>query len=165
MLVLVVGVLVFVGLRAVTRNNDAVPVEAVDYLEAVSAAQGAGVDVLYPPTLPKGWTATSIDYQGGTRTAWGIGMLTGDETFVGVRQEDADLGSLLDTYVDKDAVEGDIVPVPGAVAQEWQEWSDAGGDHAYSATVDGDTVLVYGSASPADLLTMVESLTTAALAG
>lgn len=160
MLVLVVGVLVFVGLRALTRDNGSSPVEAVDYLEAVGAAQGAGVSIVYPPSLPQGWKATSIDYSGGSRPRWGVGMLTADRLFVGVRQEDADLSGLLETYVDQDPVEGDSVPVSGALAPRWQEWSDSGGDHAYSATVGGDTVLVYGTAPTAELLTIVRSLTT-----
>ena len=50
-----------------------------------------------------------------------------------------------------------------SVAPEWQEWSDAGGDHAYSATVGETEVLVYGSAPTEDLLTIVRSLTDAPL--
>jgi Protein of unknown function (DUF4245) len=163
MLVLVLGVLAFVGLRSLTRDNAEVPVDPVDYLSAARAAQGSGLDAVYPPSLPTGWTATSIDFVDGGRPAWGIGMLTGDGRFVGVRQEDADVSTLVTDYVDPDAVEGDVAPVSGALAPQWQEWSDAGGDHAFSATVGGDTVLVYGSAPTADLLTIVKSLTDAPL--
>ena len=48
-----------------------------------------------------------------------------------------------------------MVTVEGAIVPEWQEWSDAGGDHAYSATVGDSEVLVYGSAPTEDLLTVV----------
>ncbi len=51
--------------------------------------------------------------------------------------------------------------VDSPLASEWQEWSAADGDHAYAASVGDDEVLVYGSASTADLLTMVEALTDA----
>ena len=51
--------------------------------------------------------------------------------------------------------------VDSPLASEWQEWSGADGDHAYAASVGDDEVLVYGSASTADLLTMVEALTDA----
>jgi hypothetical protein len=54
-----------------------------------------------------------------------------------------------------------VVTVEGAIVPEWQEWSDAGGDHAYSATVGDTQVLVYGSAPTEDLLTVVRSLTDA----
>jgi hypothetical protein len=160
MVVLVVFVLAFVGLRSCTRHNVEVTPDAVDYLSAVGPAQDAGVAVVYPPSLPRGWTATSIDFVTGEQPAWGIGMLTDDEKFVGIRQAD-DLSSLVSTYVDPEAVQGDTVTVPGALTEQWQEWSDAGGDHAFSASVGEDEVLVYGSAPTEDLLTIVRSLTDA----
>jgi len=163
MIVLLLVVLAFVALRGVFRDNDGVDVEPVDYLAVVGPAQEAGVQVVYPPSLPEGWTATSVDFVPGGRPGFGVGMLTDDEKFVGVRQQDDDLGSMLETYVDDDAVEGDPVSVDGSVAPEWQEWSDAGGDHAYSATVGETEVLVYGSAPTEDLLTIVRSLTDAPL--
>jgi hypothetical protein len=161
MVVLVVCVLAFVGLRSCTRDNVEVTPQAVDYLAAAGQVQTTGLAVVYPPSLPSGWTATSIDYVPGKRPAWGIGMLTDDEKFVGIRQADDDLSSLLTTYVDADAVQGDTVTVPGALTEQWQEWSDAGGDHAYSASLGETEVLVYGSASTEDLLTIVGSLTDA----
>ena len=161
LIVLVVVVLAFVGFRGIFRDNPEVEPEAVDYLAVVAPAQQAGMAVVYPRSLPSGWKATSVDYTPGERPAWGVGMLTDHEKFVGVRQQDADLSLLLETYVDKDAVEGDTVTVDGAVVPEWQEWSDAGGDHAYAASVGDYEVLVFGSASVDDLLTVVRSLTDA----
>ena len=161
LIVLVLVVLAFVVFRGVFRDNDDVEQEPVDYLAAVQGAQQSGVRLVYPPTLPKGWTATSIAYTPGERPAWGIGMLTDDGKFVGVRQEDADVDTLLEEHVDENPVEGDTVTVDSPLASEWQEWSGAGGDHAYAASVGDDEVLVYGTASTTDLLTMVESLTDA----
>ena len=163
MIVLLLVVLAFVVVRGIFRDNDGADIEPVDYLAVVGPAQEAGVQVVYPPSLPEGWTATSVDFVPGGRPGFGVGMLTDDEKFVGVRQQDADLDSMLETYVDDDAVEGDTVDVEGSVAAEWQEWSDAGGDHAYSATVGETEVLVYGSAPTDDLLTIVRSLTDAPL--
>jgi hypothetical protein len=88
-------------------------------------------------------------------------MLTDDGKFVGVRQEDADLDQQLEEHVDENPVEGETVTVDSPLVSEWQEWSATDGDHAYAASVGPDEVLVYGSASTADLLTMVESLTDA----
>ena len=161
LIVLVVVVLAFVAFRAFFRDNDAVDVEPVDYLAVVAPAQEAGIRIVYPPSLPKGWTATSVDFVPGERPAFGVGMLTDDDLFVGVRQADDDLATLLETHVDADAEKGDVVTVEGAIVPEWQEWSDAGGDHAYSATVGDTEVLVYGSAPTEDLLTVVRSLTDA----
>jgi hypothetical protein len=165
LIVLVVAVLAFVGLRAVFRDNGGEPTEPVDYLAIVAPAQQGGVRLVYPPSLPSGWIATSVDYLPGDRPVWGIGMLTDDGKFVGLRQEDTDLPDLLKTYVDDNAVEGVAVPVPGSLAPSWQEWSDSGGDHAYAASVGGDEVLVWGSASTGDLLTIVKSLTDAPVPG
>ena len=161
MIVLIAVVLAFVAFRAVFRDNDAVDVEPVDYLAVVAPAQEAGIQLVYPPSLPEGWTATSVAFVPGGRPAFGVGMLTDDDLFVGVRQADEELADLLVTYVDADAVKGDVVTVDGAIVPEWQEWSDDGGDHAYSATVGDTEVLVYGSAPTEDLLTVVRSLTDA----
>jgi hypothetical protein len=161
MIVLVLLVLAFVVFRGLFRDNDEVEQEPVDYLEAVGAAQQAGATLVYPPGLPTGWKATSIQYDPGPRTAWGLGMLTDDGKFAGVRQEDADLSTLLSTYVDENPVQGKTVTIDSAVASRWEEWSDAGGDHAYAARVGDDEVLVYGAASVEDLRTLVESLTEA----
>ena len=163
MIVLVLVVLAFVLFRGAFRDNDAVEQERVDYLAVVGPAQESGFDAVYPPTLPKGWKATSVDFDPGERPAWGVGMLTDEGEFVGLRQQDTDLDSLLDFYVDEDAVEGDVVPVDGAIAPDWQEWSDDGGDHAFAATIGGYEVLVYGQAPVDDLLTIVRSLTDAPL--
>lgn len=161
LLVLVLAVLAFVAFRAVFRQNDSTGAQAVDYLAVVAPAQQAGVHLVYPPALPKGWTATSVSYLPGDRPAWGLGMLTAGGKFVGLRQQDEDVSSLLQTYVDANPVEGRTVTVSGSVASQWQEWSDSGGDHAYAASVGGDEVLVWGDAPTDDLLAIVRSLTLA----
>jgi len=164
LLVTVVVILGFVAFRALNRDQPDVKPSRVDYLAAVSAAQGAHADVVYPPRLPRGWMATSVDYvpaERGHRPAWGIGMLTGSDHFVGVRQEDASLDDLLHTYVDENPTEGPTLTVPGSVARTWRSFSDSGGDHAYAAEVGHDNVLVYGSASTDDLRRVVDELSTA----
>jgi hypothetical protein len=161
MVVTVLAVGAFVGLRALTRDDLEIKPEPVDYLAAVDGVQSAGLTVVYPPKLPDGWIADSIDYQPGNRPVWGIGMLTEDGKFAGIRQEDAAVNDLLHTLVDENPSEGDPVEVAGSVAPRWQTWSDSGGDHAFSAEVGHDTVLVYGSASVADLRELLDRLTTA----
>jgi hypothetical protein len=159
LVVTVLAVCAFVALRAFNSDDLEVKPETVDYLEAVDAAQGAGLSVVYPPSLPQGWQATSIDFVPGNHLAWGVGMLTDDGKFAGVRQENASVEDLLGTYVDENPTEGDPVDTPGAIAPTWQTWSDSGGDHAFSADVHGDTVLVYGSADVAALRDLLERLT------
>jgi hypothetical protein len=46
------------------------------------------------------------------------------------------------------------------VARTWRSFTDSGGDRAYAATLGDAEVLVYGSASAADLRRVIELLTT-----
>lgn len=162
MIVTVVAVVVVFLLLRLDNGGAEQDPEAVDYREAVTAAEGAGIAIAYPPALPKGWIATSVDLPPGPRQQWGLGVLTDDGLFAGIRQQGGDLDGLLDTYVDEDAQQGDDVTLDSPLADTWTTWSDSGGDHAYAAevTLGGQTenVLVYGSASEADLRTLVTSL-------
>lgn len=160
LLVTVLVVVAYVGVRALNRDQPDIDPEPVDYLAAVQAAQQAGVTLVYPRGLPAGWTATSVTFNPGEPIPWGIGILTDDGQFVGLRQEDADVDDLLDTHVDEDAAEGDAVTIDSAVATSWQTWSDEGGDLAYSSAFGEQTLLVYGSASEADQITLIGLLST-----
>ena len=155
---LVIGA--FVAFRALNRDELDVKPQAVDYLDSVGVLQESGVTVVYPPTLPDGWVATSIDFQPGERPVWGVGFLTDTDTFAGVRQEDVSLDELVDTYVDENATEGETVRIESDVADTWRQFEDEGGDSAFAAEVAGQWVLVYGSADRSDLEGIVESLTT-----
>ena len=151
-LLLVIGG--FVAFRAVTRDDLEVEVETVDYLETVGFAQDGDLTVVYPPTVPSGWKATSVDAEPGRE--WSIGFLTPDG-FAGIQQSDESSSTVVETYVDEDATEGDPVTIAGS---EWETWTDEGGDVGYLGEVDGQQVLVYGSASPESLRTLAASLTT-----
>lgn len=164
LLVTVLAVVGFVGFRSLNRDDLQVKPEAVDYLETVEVLQGDGGRPVYPARLPEGWMATSVDVAPGTVSlAWGVGLLTDDREFIGVRQSGRPLAELLDTYVDEQTTQGEPVTIDSAVASTWDTFADAGGDRAYVAEVDGETVMVFGSASEEDLRTVVESLSTDAL--
>jgi hypothetical protein len=158
LLVTVLAVGAFVVFREAFRDQPEVTSSAVDYLGTVEDAQAGGVELVYPTSLPEGWIATSIDFVPGERPAWGIGMLTADGRFVGLRQEDADVDELLSDFVDENAEPGDESSVEsGLTTGPWQTWADTGGDLAYSTTLTGtqtsimgETLLVYGSASRED---------------
>jgi uncharacterized protein DUF4245 len=104
--------------------------------------------------------ATSVHFSAVEDPVFGLGMLTDDGEFVGVRQEDAPLDDLLATYVDEESTEGEELTLPSAVARTWRSFTDSGGDRAYAATLGDAEVLVYGSASAADLRRVIELLTT-----
>ena len=85
---------------------------------------------------------------------WGMGVLTADGKFIGIRQEDsASVDDLVETYVDEDAEQGDDATIASDVTDTWQTWSDGGGDHGFSTDVDDQALLVFGSAPVADLET------------
>lgn len=159
LLVTVLFVVAFVAFRALTRDEVAVEREPIDYLPVVERAAQSGDEVVHPPDLPEGWIATSVDYTGGDRPVWGLGILTDEGAFAGLRQEDTNVDDLVETYVDEDAVQGEPVDIDGALGGTWQSWSDEGGDHAYSTTVGDETVLVYGSAPAAELRDLAGRLT------
>jgi len=158
----------FVVFRAVFRDQPEVTRDAVDYLGTVEDAQAGGIELVYPESLPKGWVATSIDFVPGERPAWGIGLLTADGRYVGLRQEDADVDDLITSYVDENAEPGDENGLEsGLTTGPWQTWADTGGDLAYSTTLTGgaeatmgETLLVYGSASRDDQERLISLLTT-----
>ena len=155
-LLLVIGA--FVVFRSVFRDELEVEPEAVDYLEIVAQVQQAGGEVFYPASLPDGWRATSATYDPATG-AFGLGLNTDDERFVGLRQADTDLRSLLSTYVDNEVDGGSETTVETAAGDTWQTWSDDGGDHALSTEVAGEQLLVYGSAGEDELREFAQLLT------
>jgi hypothetical protein len=152
------GLLWFLGLfRADVDNRP----EPIDYLGIVGEAQEARLSPVYPASLPKGWIATGFDVVPGKKPVFEIRMLTGDDKFLAVHQESASATELVSKYVDEDASATDIFTADGSVAEAWQGYEDAGGDSAYVSEVDGQTIIVYGSASPGDLQQLVDRLTTA----
>jgi hypothetical protein len=167
LLVTVLAVGGFVAFRAAFRDDPSFDNGPIDYLQPVEEAQGAGIDLVYPRELPKGWRATSIDFVPGERPAWGIGMLTDDGRYVGIRQEDADIDELLQAYVDDNAEPGDESTFDSDLETgPWQTWADVGGDLAYSTELTkgdrailGETLLVYGSASRDDQEKLIALLT------
>ena len=161
MIVLVLVVLAFVVFRGAFRDNEATERRAGRLPRCGRPGPGGRHAGGLPTVPPEGWTATSVDYDPGDRPGWGVGMLTDDGKFVGVRQEDEDLDSPARHLRRRGRGRGRRGDVEGAIVPEWQEWSDAGGDHAYAAAVGDYEVLVYGSASTDDLLTIVRSLSDA----
>jgi hypothetical protein len=164
MLVTVLFVGGYVGFRALTRDQPELDPD-VDYASCVAYLQEAGVTVVYPRELPSGWRANVIHYAPGNPPGWRIGLVTDQDEFVGVVQQQEDVDDLLTQYVDESPRQGDDAsPENGLGATSWQTWSDAGGDHAFSTELSsgplaGQTLLVYGSAPVADQEILLRALT------
>ena len=159
MLVLVVGLLAFVGLRSLTSDNEPLEVGPIDYREVVGQVQDAGGDLVYPTSLPQGWRATNVDFRPGPSPTFELSMLTDDGQYVGLREEDAPLRELLSAYVDESTTSAPGLDIADGVARRWDGYRDAGGDTAYAASVGDREVLVFGSASPDQLEALVGLLT------
>jgi len=159
MIVTIVFVLVFVGWRALFRGEADEVSPTVDWRESIELAESAGLSVVHPSELPEGWQATSIDLSAGDDPRWGLGVLTGDGDFVGIRQQDRPVEELVRTYVDEKPAEGDEVSLTSDVASAWQTWSDDGGDHGWSTEIGEESLLVYGSAPVEEIETYIRLLT------
>ena len=163
MLITLAVIIAFVVLRSVVSDQVEQEPEAVDWVASVGFAQESGTEVVYPRSVPDSWTATSVDLDPGDPPAWGLGFLTGDTLFVGLRHEDASLDDLLATYVEEEAAdlrELEDQQLDSEVARDWPVFEDTGGDRAYAADLGDRVVLVYGSAPAEDLELVVERLTT-----
>ncbi|MGN0064201.1 MAG: DUF4245 family protein [Nocardioides sp.] len=152
----VLGFLVWKDTFSGDAEQETVPVE---WSESVKLAQDAGMRVAHPNELPTGWIATSVDLVAVGETRWGMGLLTDDEDFVGLRQQDKALSEMVKTYIDKSAEQGEDVEIDSDVATAWQVWTDEGGDTGYSAEVGDEVLLVYGSAPAEEIVAFIESLT------
>lgn len=159
MLVTLLFVMAFVGWRAIFRTDVEVEPESLDWQENVQVAEQAGLRVVHPEEMPEGWIATTVDLRAGDIPRWGLGVLTDEGDYIGIRQEDSSIEELVRTYIDKDYVRGTPARIQSDVADTWDTWSDAGGDHGYSTEVGDDAVLVYGSAPVEDIEAYVGLLT------
>jgi Protein of unknown function (DUF4245) len=145
--------------RGLFRTDvDDTPV-AVDWQDSVELADQAGLDVVRPRELPAGWTATSVELFAGDDPRWGLGVLTDDGDFIGIRQQDTSVDELVRVYVDEKAEAGDDASVASDVTDTWKTWSDDGGDHGYATELGDEAVLVYGSAPVDDIESYLGLLT------
>ena len=159
LIVTVLIVLAYVVWRGLFRTNVDETPAAVDWQDSVELADQAGLDVVRPRELPAGWTATSVELFAGDDPRWGLGVLTDDGDFIGIRQQDTSVDELVRVYVDEKAEAGDDARVASDVTDTWQTWSDDGGDHGYATELGDEAVLVYGSAPVDDLESYLGLLT------
>lgn len=152
-------VLGYVLLRALLSSNSETKPDDVDYLEEVAQGQGDGVTTVYPASIPDDWQATAVEFTANRPPELSINLLTDDGKYIGVRQSNDSASTLVERHIDENADEDGETSIDSALGDVWESYSDNGGDHGYAAEYQGQTVLVYGSASTDDLHSVVESLT------
>jgi hypothetical protein len=156
MAVLLLTVGAFVVFRDVNRDDPPSPVKAVDYRgEADYARDAATFDLLAPRKLPEGWIATSVTFTQVEEQAWHLGCLTDERHYVGLEQADRPVSSMVEDFVDQDAVQGDDVEVAG---ETWETWSDDGGDLALVSDSSGVTTVVVGRVPEETLAEFITTL-------
>lgn len=142
----------------VTKGHDWVG--TVRTVQSARGEEGVHLAVVYPRTIPDGWYAnTDPSFTPGAHPSWQMNFVKGETSYVGIAQAHRSARRLAEKYVDPNPQQGSTVTVKTDVAHRWTTWSDAGGDHAYSAKVDGNTVLVWGPKQD-DLQTFLPLLTT-----
>ena len=162
LVVVVVGVAAYVGLRGLVQNNTATPVPNVHYRGWAHSGRVDGkLDVMVPGPMPRGWRATSASYLTGSDPHWHLGLLTDQGRYVGIEESWAGASAMARQYVDTSAARHGTVTVGG---RRWTVWTDQGGDYALVGTrpsrVKGrpETVLVVGDAGPAVIRRLTASL-------
>ena len=163
MLVLLLVIGAFVGFRALNREELEVEPERVDYLAAVEAAQSGDWQVAYPRRCRPGWRATSIDAAAGVD--WGDRLP--DPGRLRRRPAVRELAAASCSGPTSTRRPGRCRrSSPGATsAVGGRRTRTPSGDLAYASEVDGQTLLVFGSAPESDLLALAERLTTEPVAG
>jgi uncharacterized protein DUF4245 len=155
MLVLLLVIGAFVAFRAINRTQPDNPVRPVDYEQTLQYARDqADFPLLAPASLPRGWRATSVTFVPDP-VRWHLGILTDQDEYVGLEQSRSSLATMVERYVDGNAVEGRVVRVDG---EPWRRWSDAGGDSALTRVDAGVTTLVVSDAGEDVLVDFTETL-------
>lgn len=164
LVVTVIGLGALFYFTGLFRNDLEIKPEAIDYADTIESVQRGGLEPVYPATLPEGWIATGVDVDPEGEPVFMLRMLTDDERYVAVRQEDASPVALARASIDEDAVEADGYQVPSTVtdpvARDWKGFADDGGDRAYVAEYGDDSLIVFGSASAKELQQIIDSLVT-----
>jgi hypothetical protein len=160
MIVLVLAVLVFVVFRGTFRDTPEYELDHVDYRDLVVGLQQVGAQPVYPAELPEGWFVKASSSVADAPVL-DLAFAAGDEDHTaGLHQEDTSVQGLVSTYVgDTARKDDDSAPLVTDLAS-WTSWTDTDGDHAYTAEIGDDAVLVYSTGDPAELKELVESLTT-----
>ena len=162
LIVVVIGVAAYVGIRGLLNDNAASPVQTVDYHRWAKSGRDDGkLQILVPRPMPAGWRATSVTYSTGLAPAWHIGMLTGQGRYVGLEEQWASPAEMVQQYVDSNAVRGKPVRIAG---RTWQVWTDHRGDYALQDSRPSkvkehpETIVVVGDAPPEQIRRFVATL-------
>ena len=134
------------------------PERRVVLADAVAGARtSAAFDVIAPPTLPKGWIATSARFG---PDAWHLGVLTAQDKYIGLEQATISAKGIVVDFAPDSRATGEVKLNGNA----WQVRTESDGDRVYVRDFGETSVLVIGSARRAELERYVSSLDSVAAA-
>lgn len=144
LLVLLVVIAAFVGLRAISRDNEATPVATVDYAPVLKQARAdKALLAPAPDPMPKGWRATSVRFSPAPHDSWHLGILTGNGKYVGIDESGSTVSDKVNEFLGNDATKGAPVPIG---ERRWQAWSRPDGNYALTLDTTTGSIWVGGSA-------------------
>lgn len=151
----------FVIFREAFRDNKQVPTKAVDHQIWLERGRSDGRLLMVAPTaVPKGWTVTSASYDATERPVWRMGMLTNDDTFVGLVESLDSLDPLLQKHVQGNPQSTGTKSIGG---RDWKAFTAAEGDGALVLTLkspegEPETLMVYGDVGADSLRKFADTL-------
>lgn len=147
------SLLIVLFLVVVTVREDPTP-ESVDYRATAQQAEaGLGMPVV-APELPEGWYANRADLgSDGSVQEWYVGLITGEDRFIGVLQGFDANPTWLDEALRQPSGQGESVEIGGV---EWTLYDrrevEGAGNRGYALVTEttGSTLVLYGTASESE---------------
>ena len=160
LVVATIASLLLAAFFGILMSNPGSPgIDAVDYEAAADDAQAGVAEPLVAPQLPDGWQANRAELQTGSDgvTVWRLGLLTPGGEFIGVKQG-------IDANPTWLAAQVDGTDETGSASIGGIRWTLREGDaegnlaRAMTATDDGSTLVLYGTADDAEFTELAEAL-------
>ncbi|MDG9716388.1 DUF4245 domain-containing protein [Streptomyces sp. DH24] len=132
------------------------PVERVDYrVELLTARRAASYPVAAPVGLPDSWKPTSVRFEGDNSDAWHLGFHAPDGQYVVIKQSTGKRTQFVDEATKGSEATGTTDEIDG---RTWTRYSGGRYDALVLEGDAGETTVVAGTASFAELTTMAEAL-------
>lgn len=152
MLVIALIILVIYGIGKLFTTDPGDPVKPIDYAQVVAQARpAADFELLAPSSLPQGWKATSARFD---PNSWHLGVLTSDETYLGLEQVKTSPAKAVDRFADGSRPAG-TADIAGST---WDVRKGPDNRITFVRTESGLTTLVNGTAPRAVVERYVASL-------
>nr|BFD82930.1 DUF4245 domain-containing protein [Streptomyces sp. Xyl84] len=142
----------------VPHDDHAPDIKRVDYrVELLTARRAASYPVAAPEGLPDTWKATSVRYQADQGDRWHLGFQDPDGQYVAIEQSTQKRKDFID-----DASQGSRATkvTQNIGGRTWTRYSGGRYDALVSEGAKGDTTVVAGTASFAQLTKMAQALQT-----